>query len=99
METEIRRILSTIYPGQKENNDQAVEQLLPLFKKEITIKEFLQLFKEWQDKNGDDITSIEIFADGSGEIVDIDYKALIEWNNIEEGVRLLKEGRTKERFD
>jgi hypothetical protein len=51
METELRKILTEIYRGQKENNDEAVERILLLLNV-VGQSEQLVLFADWLQYNG-----------------------------------------------
>lgn len=68
METELRKILTEIYRGQKENNDEAVERILLLFSvvgRSEQLKADLYAFRDMWCQNVD-IATIDDYVDGLG---------------------------------
>jgi hypothetical protein len=58
----------------------------------MKIKEFMFLFRDWQDKQKDRgiFTSIELFSDGSGKILDADGNMIFEFDTIANLINFLE---------
>jgi hypothetical protein len=50
METELRKILTEIYRGQKQNNDEAVERILLLFDVSGSLRIPISTLGDWIDR-------------------------------------------------
>ena len=58
----------------------------------MEIKKLMSLFKSWQNKqdNMGRYSSIELFSDGSGKILDTDDNMIFDFDTIEDLIDFLK---------
>ena len=59
-------------------------------KEELTVKELLAMFKEWETREKNQIYSINICSDGSCSVDDFGGNYIKDFDNIEELVELLQ---------